>query len=129
MGNQRRHGRPPVNNRSFRSMFREFSELCKQYGYSCTYRFGEIHIFTRWEEWYFRPQPTGPIRLMHGNKVGAGNQNYHEHFRRAMTYSDLLIYVNEHERAKYGNEYVDFTFTKDGKPKKRREPEAVEAAV
>lgn len=95
-------------------------EECRQYGYQAFLQFGEIHIRTRFENWYFIPSVThsGCIKLMHGNGFGKCSSRYHKQFSRKMDYHGLIIYIHEHENAKYCGEPTDFTFTKTGAFKK-----------
>lgn len=99
-------------------IMQEFSKVeaaCLKYGYRAFLRFDEIHIVSRCEAWYFIPNESGLIKLMHGNTMGQNPNGYHRQFYgRQMTYTELLTYINEHERGKYSNTKPVFTFTKTG---------------
>lgn len=91
---------------------------CRKFGYKAFLRFGELHIRTRFEAWYFFPNDNGCIKLMHGNTIGPEPERYHKQFSRKMNYHQLVCYIHEHEEAKYAGKAVNFTFTKTGAYKK-----------
>lgn len=94
----------------------KIQEECSKYGYKASLQFGEIHIKTKFEYWYFNisPNSNGCIKLMHGNGIGADPRGYHKQFTRKMDYHGVVQYVHEHEMAKYCGKPIDFTFTKTG---------------
>lgn len=108
-----------VENKKMQKTLKEIRELCNQYGYRCYERFGEIHIITKFEAWFFVPRNDGLLKLMHGNTLGQCPNRYHKQFMRRMSYREMFIYIHEHEQSKYTQNVPDFfTFTKNGARKK-----------
>lgn len=80
----------------------EAKRLCALYGYRFSFRFGEIHIRTLYEEWKFTP--TYPyIRLMHRPLMSEMRKipdEYHEQFHCIISMQDLFRYIASHEAYK-----------------------------
>lgn len=85
---------------------------CDMYGYQTRDMFGQVHIKTKYERWYFESndEPNARVRLMHGNRIGDG---WHEQFRDDMSAEELIMYIHEHETAKFEH-FVGFHFGKTG---------------
>ena len=77
--------------------------LGDQYGYKVTNIFGEIHIKTKCEEWYFKPSKE-KTRLMHQNTRMQKHGEYHEQWKRECSTKELFQYIHNHERDRYGIE-------------------------
>ena len=78
-------------------VLREVKQECKKYNYCAELRFNEIHIQTKFESWYFVPNESGIIKLMHGNTIGHISERFHKQFSRKMSYKDMVQYIHEHE--------------------------------
>ena len=86
---------------------------CKKYGYTATEMGGDVYIQTQFEHWKFEsnPSPRAKVKLMHR---GFNAEDYHRQFHQAISASDLILYVHQHEIARFTTQWVDFKFTKDG---------------
>lgn len=89
---------------------------CDKYGFIVEDIFGNIHISTKYERWQFaeNDNPMAKVRLMHRNKLCDG---WHEQFRRNISAENLILYIYEHETAKYKGDIICH-FHKNGKEKR-----------
>jgi hypothetical protein len=95
--------------------YNDVKPWCDKYGFKVTEKFGEIHIITKYEQWYFKETfgENTKIRLMHKDTDSRKKDSYHVQFKAYISAEDLVRYIKEHEDAKIkGN--VDFTFDYHG---------------
>ena len=90
------------------AVFKATRQECEKYSYNCFLRFGEIHIRTRFEAWFFLPT-KGKTTLMHSSCPGAANEQWHRQFTGFVTPEEIVTYVHEHEAAKYTTQFVNFS--------------------
>lgn len=84
---------------------------CQKRGMICTFSHGFIHIQSKFESWKFEPT-NGKITLYHKNSIsrkGKDYMDYHIQFRKWISIKDLITYIDEHARAKYTKEKVEFS--------------------
>ena len=75
-----------------------------------------IKITSKFEHWYIEIKEDGKIKLMHlKDRITSPGMEYHKHFCRQILISELVLYIHEHELAKYSGKIVPFHFTKDGR--------------
>lgn len=100
----------------FAEYFEKLKNECKKYGYIASKNLHMIRIQTKYEYWYIEIKSDEKIKLMHLKDYPFSfGTDYHKHFCRHISISDLVLYVHEHELAKYSGEVISFHFTKDGR--------------
>jgi hypothetical protein len=84
------------------SVFKEVQDECTKRGLRCELRFGEIHIFTVGEEFYFVPNTTDRITLMHRSSFELRKDIYHLQFRNwKMTPKEVVRWISGHTNYKF----------------------------
>ena len=90
-------------------MMREFYFYCEKYELKPTFSFGKVFVTSKnADKWYFIPR-KGKITLMHKNHYYKDVGEYHKQFTKEITMEQLATYMNEHDRAKYTSEFVNFS--------------------
>lgn len=99
-------------------MLNDVKPYCDIYGFKVNNIFGQVHISTKYEKWYFESNinPQAKIRLMHKNRR---DDRWHCQFRENVTPEELVLYLKEHEDSKYRC-FVDFHIGYNGQKKKNR---------
>lgn len=95
----------------------EFQKECEKYGYSVCKNLYMYKIQTKYEHWYCVIQPDEKIKLMHlcpWVTLLPGQTEYHKHFCRHISIHDLILYIHEHELAKFTAKVINFHFTREG---------------
>lgn len=104
-----------MDDQEFTEYFEKLKNECKKYGYIASKNLHMIRIKTKFEYWYIELKKNEKVKLMHLRDYPLSfGTDYHEHFCRRITISDLVLYIHEHELAKYSGKIVPFHFTKDG---------------
>jgi hypothetical protein len=99
----------------------DIKPFCDKYGYKVTERFGEVHIKTKYEEWYFdeNEHEDANVILHHRNEfIGKRGNNkryseYHKQFSAKMTPEELIEYLHQHETAKFCK-FVAYKYSYNG---------------
>lgn len=90
----------------------DIQKFCDQYGYECSSDFGIVTVKTQFEYWKFEESsnPKAKVKLLHRGRMG---EDYHLQFRRSISPSDLVLYIHQHETAKFVH-FVKYAMSKDG---------------
>lgn len=73
---------------------------CKKYGYETEYKFDEVFIKTRFENWKVCVN-KGFTKLSHMNVLQMTQGIYHIQFEKKISATELIRYIHNHETAKY----------------------------
>ena len=86
---------------------------CEEYGYTAEQRGDMVYITSQYEHWSFEANshPRAKVKLLHRGLNGEG---YHRQFHTQITPHDLILYIRQHELARFTRTFVKFEFTKDG---------------
>lgn len=91
-------------------MMSVIERVCEKYQFTCREQFGIVYIATKFERWHFKMYAEGQrVRLMHQNSKGRHFAEWHEQFTQSLSYSELIQYIYEHERAKYYPGFINPT--------------------
>lgn len=82
------------------NLVRRTAIACEKRGLEMTYRYGEIHIDSKFEKWYFIPR-MGKLKLMHLSSRLNKRGEYHEQFNKMITVEGLVNYIYRHTNSKY----------------------------
>jgi len=87
----------------------DFFYEAEKRGMKTEFRFGRVYIkSSNFGEWYFEPC-FGQITLMHKNRMPVRVGEYHTQFVKKISFRDIAVYIDEHDRARYTNEFVHFS--------------------
>lgn len=92
----------------------EVKKCCNQYNYDCVQKDNRIHIYSRYEAWYFTFNMDNQVVLYHGSSMGRYPKSYHKQFTRRISIKELVEYINQHENYRYLNCEREFVFDTDG---------------
>lgn len=86
-------------NQFLEETYQKTERYCDKYGLKCSLVYDQIHIYTVYEDFYFIPDSSGMVRLMH--RSGMLGDKYHQQFYKKMSVYEVVRYVMNHTRFRY----------------------------
>lgn len=87
----------------------EIKSMSEKYDLLIEKKFGRVYINTKYEQFYFEENNKQKVKLMHLGRISSSKSDFHVQWYKNLTFEQICIYVSEHTRAKYSNQFIRFS--------------------